>query len=190
MVISLQFMKTTVLRHSGCALSFNLFVRIFILLRDVLNTTLCNEVCQWLVADRWFSPDTSVSSIYKTDCHDFTEILLKVALNIITLTLYFIAHSWFDSKIIRFRHIFISVISLTEDKMVPVPCKSNGKYKEFQNNFLKIYRYLNLLKNQRLILYRAWEKYLLLIFSLNFEWNGHLKSTLKGCIYYNSIKNV
>jgi len=31
---------------------------------------------------------TPVSSINKTDCHDITEILLKVALNTITLTLF------------------------------------------------------------------------------------------------------
>ena len=34
-----------------------------------------------------FSPGTLVSSINKTDCHDITEILLKVALNTITLML-------------------------------------------------------------------------------------------------------
>jgi hypothetical protein len=33
-----------------------------------------------------------------------------------------------------------------EGKMVPIPC--NVKDKEFQYNFLKICRYLNLLKNQ------------------------------------------
>jgi len=32
---------------------------------------------------RWFSPGTPVSSTNKTDCHDITEILLKVALNTI-----------------------------------------------------------------------------------------------------------
>ena len=32
---------------------------------------------------RWFSPNTSVSSTNKTDRHDITGILLKVALNII-----------------------------------------------------------------------------------------------------------
>jgi len=32
---------------------------------------------------RWFSPDTPVSSTYKTDRYDITEILLKVALNTI-----------------------------------------------------------------------------------------------------------
>ena len=50
---------------------------------DVLDTTLCDKVCQWLVTGRWFSP---VSSTNKTDHHDIAEILLKVALNTITLT--------------------------------------------------------------------------------------------------------
>ena len=36
---------------------------------------------------RLFSPGNSVSSINRTDRHDITEILLKVALNTITLTL-------------------------------------------------------------------------------------------------------
>jgi hypothetical protein len=36
---------------------------------------------------RWFSPGTPVSSTYKTVHHNITEILLKVALNTITLTL-------------------------------------------------------------------------------------------------------
>ena len=38
------------------------------------------KVCQW------FSSGTPVSSINKTDCQVITEILLKVALNTITLT--------------------------------------------------------------------------------------------------------
>jgi hypothetical protein len=41
---------------------------------------LCDKVCQWLAAGRWFS------STNKTACHDITVILLKVALNTITLT--------------------------------------------------------------------------------------------------------
>ena len=35
----------------------------------------------WLAEGRWFAPGTPVSSINKTDRHDITEILLKVALN-------------------------------------------------------------------------------------------------------------
>jgi hypothetical protein len=36
---------------------------------------------------RWFSPGTPVSSTNKTDRHDMTEILLKVALNTIHLAI-------------------------------------------------------------------------------------------------------
>ena len=52
----------------------------------VIGATLCDKVCQWIAAGRWFSPGTPVSSTSKTDRHDITEILLKVALNTITLT--------------------------------------------------------------------------------------------------------
>jgi hypothetical protein len=50
--------------------------------RGVLDTT----VCQWLETGRLFSPCTLVSSTNKTDRHDITEILLKVALNTIKQT--------------------------------------------------------------------------------------------------------
>jgi hypothetical protein len=43
-------------------------------------TILCQKACILLAVSRWFSPDTSVYSTNKTDCHDITEILLKVAL--------------------------------------------------------------------------------------------------------------
>jgi len=46
--------------------------------RGILDTTLCDKACQW------FSQDTPVSSTNKTDRHDITEILLKVALNTIS----------------------------------------------------------------------------------------------------------
>ena len=39
---------------------------------------------------------------------------------------------------------FILVISLPEDKIIPVRCKSNGKRNGFAENFLKIYEYLRL----------------------------------------------
>ena len=42
----------------------------------------CDKVCQWLATGWWFSP---VSSTIKTDRHDITEILLKVAINTINL---------------------------------------------------------------------------------------------------------
>ena len=56
--------------------------------RDVLDTTLCDEICQWLATGRCFYPGNPVSSTNKTDRHDITEILLNVALITITLTLY------------------------------------------------------------------------------------------------------
>jgi hypothetical protein len=52
----------------------------------LLDTTLCDKVCQWLANIRWSSPGTTVSFTNKTDSHDITEILLKVALNTITTT--------------------------------------------------------------------------------------------------------
>ena len=62
--------------------------------RGVLDTTLCDQVCQCQ-----FSPGTPVSSTNKTDHHDITAILLKVALKTITITLYYI-HSMMISEIV------------------------------------------------------------------------------------------
>ena len=54
----------------------------------VLDTTLCDKVCQWLVSGQWFSQCTTpISSTNKIDRHNITEILLKGMLNTITLTL-------------------------------------------------------------------------------------------------------
>ena len=53
----------------------------------ILDTTLCDKPCQSLVLGRWFSPATPVSSTNKTDRHDIAEILLKVVLNTIALTI-------------------------------------------------------------------------------------------------------
>jgi hypothetical protein len=55
---------------------------------SIQQYNVCDKVCQWLVAGRWFSPGTPVSSTNKTDDHDIlvTEILLKVALNTIDQT--------------------------------------------------------------------------------------------------------
>ena len=66
-----------------CLSQLTLWVRIPFR-RGVLDTTLCDKVCLWLAACWWFSP---VSSINKTDIHDITKILLKVALNTINITL-------------------------------------------------------------------------------------------------------
>ena len=65
-----------------CLLPLTLWVWIP-LMRGVLDTTLCDKVCQWLAVSLWFSLGTLVSSTHKTHRRDIFEILLKVASNII-----------------------------------------------------------------------------------------------------------
>jgi hypothetical protein len=59
---------------------------ISVILQGVLDTTLCDKVCQWLAPGQWFSPGTPVSSANKTEHHDITEILLKVTLNLVRIS--------------------------------------------------------------------------------------------------------
>jgi hypothetical protein len=66
-----------------CLSPLMLWVRISIRARC---TTICDKVYQWLATGRWFSLGPLVSSTNKTDHHDITEILLKVALNTIKQT--------------------------------------------------------------------------------------------------------
>jgi hypothetical protein len=68
-----------------------LWVRISIRARC---TPLCDKVCQWLATGRWLSPDPPVSSTNKTDPHDITEILLKVALSTIKPTKYILLYNF------------------------------------------------------------------------------------------------
>ena len=56
--------------------------------RGVLKTILCYNVCQCLAAGRRFFVGIAVSWANKTDRHDIAKILLKVMLNLITLTLH------------------------------------------------------------------------------------------------------
>ena len=56
-------------------------------IQGVLDIMLCDKVCQWLAAGRWFFPGILVSSTNKTDHYDIIDILFKVALNTITITL-------------------------------------------------------------------------------------------------------
>ena len=67
----------------NCLWPLMLWVRISIRVRC---TILCDKVCQWLATGRWFSQGPPVSSSNKTDRHNITEILLKVALNTIKQT--------------------------------------------------------------------------------------------------------
>ena len=54
--------------------------------RGILDTTLCNTVCQWFAAGQLFSSITPVCPTNKTHRHDIIELLLKVALNTISLS--------------------------------------------------------------------------------------------------------
>ena len=111
-----------------------------------------------LVTGQWFSPGTPVSSTNKTDFHDITEILLKVALNtIITITSdksfsyitqvkvvdfsRIFAHSSFDSKTTSY--------FLCEGQNGTRSSKNNDN--ESENNFLILWRYFNLVKKLRII---------------------------------------
>ena len=71
--------------HNRSISPLTLWVRIP-LRRDILVTTLCNEVCQWHKTGQWFSPGSLVFSTNKTVGHDIAEIFLKVALNTINQT--------------------------------------------------------------------------------------------------------
>jgi hypothetical protein len=81
LTLILNFTRDVLKRNNG-----QLWTNISRSWRGVLDTTLCDKVCQWLATGRWFSSGTSVSSTNKTDHHDITKILLKVALNTITIT--------------------------------------------------------------------------------------------------------
>jgi hypothetical protein len=52
----------------------------------IFNLLYNNKVCQCFATDRWFSLGTPISYTNKSDRHDKTEILLKGALNTITIT--------------------------------------------------------------------------------------------------------
>ena len=71
-----------------CLSPLTLWVRIPLRRGVPVQNTLCDKVCQWLAAGMWFSPGTLVSSTNKTGRHNITEILLKVALNTITLVIF------------------------------------------------------------------------------------------------------
>ena len=68
-----------------CLSSLTLWVRT-LLMRDQLDTTLCDKVCLWLAAGQWFSLGILVSSTNITDCYNLTEMMLKMALNTTNLT--------------------------------------------------------------------------------------------------------
>ena len=81
--LNIRFAISFFLINNSVKLNIRLAISSF---RISICTTLSDEICQWLATGRWFSPSTQVSSTNKTDRHDITEILLKVALNTIKQT--------------------------------------------------------------------------------------------------------
>jgi len=79
-------------------LFFFLYTFFFSFCLFIYFAILCDKVCQWLAAGRWFSQATPVSSTNKTERHDITKILLKVELNTINLTMF--SRCWVRSSAI------------------------------------------------------------------------------------------
>ena len=88
-----------------CQSPLTLWIRIPLIARcTVLNTTLCDQVCQWLATGQWFfSPGIPVSSTNKTDPYDITKILLKVALYTLTPKAPVNFHAYFIRLTILFK---------------------------------------------------------------------------------------
>ena len=108
-----------------CPSPLMLWVRIP-LRRGVFNTILCDELCQWLAADRWFSPGTPVSSTNKCDRHDTTEILLKVSVNAITLS----PCNWTVVEVIKWK---TKIPHCRNNSKIP-QCRNNSKIPQCRNN--------------------------------------------------------
>jgi hypothetical protein len=90
-----------------CISPLMLWVRISIRARC---TTLRGKVCQWLATGWCFFPCPTVSSTNKTDRHDITEILLKVALNTVKQTSYgtlLLKLLWLINWIITVFHVYL-----------------------------------------------------------------------------------
>ena len=107
--------------------------------RGILDTTLCDKVCQWLAAGRWFSPGIPVSFTHKTDSQE-TEILLKVALSTITLTL--INNNCYIFMINLLLNMFISrfqcSITIKEpNTVVSLTLSRQGRYNNKNNKMMK-----------------------------------------------------
>ena len=84
------------------------------------NTTLFEKVCQWFMTDRLFSPGTLVSSANKTDSHDISEILLKVALNTITLI-----YCWLNNKCVHSVQVYNECLFIVTGSQLISSCSSH-----------------------------------------------------------------
>jgi hypothetical protein len=81
----------------------------------VLDITLCDKVCQWLAAGRWFFSGYSGFLTNTTDRHDITEILLKVALKTINKPIIYNHYSIFYYVLISSPNDFIPTMYHTDN---------------------------------------------------------------------------
>ena len=99
-----------------------------------LNTTLCDKVCQLFAAGRWFSPGPSVSSTNTIDHHDIAEILLKVALKTIKITLIF------KCRFASFIPMIFTIHVTCDSCWYPVLCTENlFLFVEFQFSWFSLF---------------------------------------------------
>jgi hypothetical protein len=86
---------------------------------------MCDKVCQWLTAGRWFSLGTPVSCINNTDRHDITEILLTVAFKTITLTLALFTLLFFPFRMVTQTLMIISLCNVAVYAVTGISCHDN-----------------------------------------------------------------
>jgi len=152
----------------------------------VLDTTICDKVCELvLVAGRWLS---AVSSTNKTDCHDITEILLKVALNTLTLTLTltFKDYQMLKKKIINVSSLWILSRTSMEPTLV------FALYRLFSQRFptLRIYIMFSL---YRILFYSglSWESFAVyMIYTCWQKGNFLLYSCWQTVFFFNFLWQV
>jgi hypothetical protein len=89
-ILGVLFIDSPSYLCNWCLSPLTLSVRIPIRL-GVLDTILCDKVCQWLLEGHLFSPGTPVSSTNETGHHDIAEIFLIVVINTLILTLIFLS---------------------------------------------------------------------------------------------------
>ena len=91
----------------------------------VLDTTLCDKDCPWLVASRCFFLGTVVSSTSKTDHHDITDILLNMVITTVTVVYgYSSSRIWGGAVRRRYRK---SVTERDPDRKWPEVCSAHAR---------------------------------------------------------------
>jgi hypothetical protein len=121
-----EFTTTSAYHHYSCEFESRSW-------RGILDTKLCDKVCQWLAKGRWFSPGTTISTTNKTDRHDITEIVLKVTLNTIKK---------FDSR---------NTTVWNTNKNVDIKFSAHECTTSFWNNFIRYAQNRKIVKPNKII---------------------------------------